>query len=36
MKIFTKAVLRAVFSPLREALRREVVPTRSEIWRYGI
>lgn len=36
MKMFTKAVLRAVFSPLREVLRRELVPTRSEIWHYGI
>lgn len=34
--MFTKAVLRAVCAPLREMLRREIVPTRSELWHYGI
>ncbi len=36
MKKLTKAILHTVFSPIREMLRRELVPTRHEIWHYGI
>ncbi len=36
MKKLTKAILHAVFSPIRESLRRELVPTRRELWHYGI
>ena len=36
MKKLTRAILRAAFAPLREMLRPQLVPTRHEIWRYGI
>lgn len=36
MNKIIKAVLHVAFSPLREMLRPQLVPTRNEIWRYGI
>lgn len=36
MKSLVKIMLRAAFAPVREMLRPQLVPTRNEIWRYGI